>query len=80
VAYREYSVGGGAQSRGAVVLACGRDAGEAGGVEEEEKEVLLHKVTGTVPRDSNRTNFLRRGGKVSLSKTDSYSPPRRLYS
>ena len=47
MAYREYSVGGGAQSRGAVVLACGRDAGEAGGVEEEEKEVLLHKVTGT---------------------------------
>ena len=30
-----------------MVLACGRDAGEAGGVEEEEKEVLLHKVTGT---------------------------------
>jgi len=36
------SVGGVAQFSGAVVLACGRDAGEAGGVEEEKEEVVLH--------------------------------------
>jgi len=78
VAYREYSVGGGAQSRGAVVLACGRDAGEAGGVEEEEKEVLLHKVTGTVPRRLPEHHFETFSfsccSRPGVEATDFYSP------